>query len=165
MAGRETNKRASAKTREETRRTRTITRAICQASTSRLGNLSVFRRGRRSPREGCEAKVFSAVRAKHNSVGHLLESRRAAATSEIFEAFRHRACRSIEEADVIEREVLAGFSATLESWWSVHGKLGNCHSLIYSRLECWAATVREYCRRGPVDPGLRHNAGHIRLMG
>ena len=119
---------------------------LCQASTSRPGNLRGFRRGRRGPREGCEAKVFSAVRAKHDSVGHLLESRCAAATSEVFEALRHRACRSIEEADVIEREVLAGFSAPSNSFLGVHGKLGRSHSLIYTRLEDWAATVREYCR-------------------
>jgi len=87
--------------------------------------------------------VFSAVRAKHDSVGHLLESRCAAATSEVFEALRHRACHSIEEADVIERENLAGFSAPFNSF---HGKLGNSHSLIYTRLEDLAATVREYCR-------------------
>jgi len=86
-----------------------------QAGTSRPGRLSGFPRGRRGPREGCEAKVFSAIRAKHDPVGHLLESRYAAATSEVFETLRHRAARSIKEADVIEREVLAGFSATLHS--------------------------------------------------
>jgi hypothetical protein len=89
--------------------------------------------------------VFSAVRAKHDSVGHLLESRCAAATSEVFEAFRHRACRSIEEANVIEREVLAGFSAAFNSFWSVHGKLENSHSPIYTRLDDLASRVREYC--------------------
>ena len=92
---------------------------LCQASTSGPGNLSEFRGGRRGPRERCEAKVFSAVRAKHDSVGHLLESRCAAATSEVFEALRHRASRSIEEADVIEREDLAGFSAPLDSFLRV----------------------------------------------
>jgi hypothetical protein len=128
-----------------------------QASTSRPGNLSGFCRGRRGPREGCEAKVFSAVRAKHDSVRHLLESRCAAATSEVFEALRHRVSRSIEEADVIEREVSARFSAPSNSFLGVHGKLGNSHSLIYTRLEDLPATVREYCRRGP---GLCHDAAN-----
>src|SRR5215467_2311159 len=122
-------------------RTRTI-----QAGTSRSRSLSGFPRGRRGPREGCEAKVFSAVRAKHDSVRHLLESRGAAATSEVFEALRHGAARSIEEADVIEREVLAGFSAPFNSLLGVHGKLGNSHCLIYTWLEDLAATVRRYCR-------------------
>ena len=128
---------------------------LCQASTSRPGNLSGFRR--HGPREGCEAKVFSAVRAKHDSVRHLLESRGAAATSEVFEALRHRVSRSIEEADVIEREVSARFSAPSNSFLGVHGKLGNSHSLIYTRLEDLPATVREYCRRGP---GLCHDAAN-----
>ena len=121
---------------------------------------------------GCEAKVFSAVRAKHDSVGHLLESRSAAATSEVFEALRHRAARSIEEADVIERETLAGFSAPFNSFLSVHGKLGNSHRLIYTRLEDLAARVREYCRsddssrvtrlkQGSLTPSLRQTVGMI----
>jgi hypothetical protein len=114
------------------------------------GSLGGFRRGRRGPREGCEAKVFSAVLAEHDSVGHLLESRCAAATSEVLEALRHGLSRSIEEAYVIEGEVLAGSSAPFDSFLSVHGKLGNSHSLIYTRLEDLAATVREYCRLGPA---------------
>jgi len=40
-------------------------------STSRPGSLSGFRR---CSREGRETKVVSAVRAKHDSVGHLLKS-------------------------------------------------------------------------------------------
>ena len=60
--------------------------------------------------------MVSAVRAEHHSVGHLLESRCAAATSEVFEALRERACRSIENVDVIEREGLAGFSAPFDSF-------------------------------------------------
>jgi len=63
--------------------------------------------------------VVSAVQAEHDSVGHLLESRCAAATSEVFEALRERACRSIEDADVIEREDLASFSAPLDSFLRV----------------------------------------------
>ena len=102
--------------------------------------------------------MVSAVQAEHDSVGHLLESRCTAATSEVFEALRHWASRSIEEADVIEREVSAGYSAPSNSFGGIHGKLGNSHSLIYTRLEDLAARVREYCRRGP---GLCHNAGHI----
>ena len=90
--------------------------------------------------------MFSAIRAKHDSVGHLLESRCAGATSEVFEALRHRAARSVEEADVIEREVLAGFSAPFDSFLGVHGKLGNSHCLIYTPLEDLVATVRRYCR-------------------
>jgi len=60
--------------------------------------------------------VVSAVQAEHDSVGHLLESRCAAATGKVFEALRERACRSIEDADVIEREDLAGFSAPFDSF-------------------------------------------------
>ena len=63
--------------------------------------------------------MVSAVQAEHDSVGHLLESRCAAATSEVFEALRERACRSIEDADVIEREDLASFSAPLDSFLRV----------------------------------------------
>jgi hypothetical protein len=63
--------------------------------------------------------VVSAVQAEHDSVGHLLESRCAAATGEVFEALRERACRSIEDADVIEREDLASFSAPLDSFLRV----------------------------------------------
>jgi len=58
--------------------------------------------------------VISAVQAEHDSVGHLLESRYAAATVEVSEALRERECRSIDNADVIEREVLAGFAAPQE---------------------------------------------------
>jgi len=85
-------------------------------STSRPRSLSGLRRGLR---EGLEAKGFSAVPAEHDSVGHLLESRCAATTSEVFEALRERACRSIEDADVIEREDLASFSAPLDSFLRV----------------------------------------------
>jgi len=126
---------------------RTITRTIS-------ASLSGFRR---SPQQGCEAKLFSAVRAQHDSVGHLFESRCATATIEVFEAVRHRASRSIQEADVIEREVLAGFSAPFNSLWSVHGKLRNSHSLLY----------RQFGRFGGKStgvlpgPGLCHEAGHI----
>ena len=60
--------------------------------------------------------MVSAVQAEHDSVGRLLESRYAAATVEMFEALRERACRSIEDADVIEREDLAGFPAPLDSF-------------------------------------------------
>ena len=60
--------------------------------------------------------MVSAVRAEHDSVRHLLEGRCATATSEVFEALRERACRSIEQADVIEREDLAGFAAPLDSF-------------------------------------------------
>jgi len=63
--------------------------------------------------------VVSAVRAEHDSVGHLLECRCTAATSEVLEALRERASRSIEEADVIQREGLAGFAAPLDSYWRV----------------------------------------------
>jgi hypothetical protein len=100
--------------------------------------------------------VVSAAQAEHDSVGHFLESRYAAATVEVFEALRERVCRSVEDADVIEREVLAGFAAPLDSCLlSVHDKLGNSRSLIYSRLEDLAATVREYCPPGDnqIGPG------------
>src|SRR5262249_51249936 len=127
---------------------------LCGTNTDKTGtsghprSLSGFPRGRRGRREGCEAKVFSAVRAKHDSVGHLLESRCAAATSEVFEALRHRASRSIEEADVIESENLAGFSAPFNSSLSVHGKLGKFRSSDIYRLEDLVARVPEYCRPG-----------------
>ena len=80
--------------------------------------------------------MFSAVRAKHDSIGQLLECRCAAATGEVFEALSERACRSIEQADVIEREGLADFAAPLDSFLSVaaHDKLGNSHSLLYSQV-------------------------------
>jgi len=110
-------------------------RRFAEASTSGSRSSCGFRRDRRAPREGREAKLFSAGRAKHDSVGHLLECRCAAATIEVLEALRHRASRSIEEADVIEREVLASFSAPLDSLLGVHNKLGNRHSLIYSQVE------------------------------
>ena len=112
--------------------------------------------------ERLEAKVVCAVSAEHDSVGHLLESRCAGATSKVFEALRERACRSIEDADVIEREVLAGLAAPLDSCLlSVHNKLGNSHSLIYSRLEDLAATVREYCRLGPGRVPRRRSIQHF----
>lgn len=80
--------------------------------------------------------MVSAVLAEHNSVGQLLESRCAAATSKVLEALRERASRSIEEADVIERESLAGFAAPFDSFLSIaaHDKLGNSHSLLYSQI-------------------------------
>jgi hypothetical protein len=141
---------------------RTITRTISGHPLS----LSGLHRGRRGPREGCEAKVFSAVRAKHDSVGQLLECRCAAATGEVFEALRHRAGRSIKQADVIEREILAGFSAPFNS---SHGKLGNSHILIYTGLEHLAARVREYCPvavagpvAGPCPLNLTINANSLR---
>lgn len=81
--------------------------------------------------------MFSAGRAKHDSVGHLLEGRCAATTSEVLETLRERAPRSVEEADVIEREGLSDFPAPLDSFLSVHNKLGNSHSLVYTRLEDW----------------------------
>jgi hypothetical protein len=59
--------------------------------------------------------MVSAVQAEHDSIGHLLESRCAAATSKVFEALRERARRSIEDADVIERENLAGLAAPLDA--------------------------------------------------
>ena len=151
-------------------RSRTITRTIWSEryKYSRPGRLRGFRLGHW---EGLEAKVVSAVPAEHDSVGHLLESRCAGATSEVFEALRERACRSIEDADVIEREVLAGLAAPLNSCLlSVHNKLGNSHSLKYSRLEDLAATVREYCllfaeihgaNGKRIGPGLCHGDGNI----
>ena len=89
----------------------------------------------RGRREGWEAKLVSAPPAEHDSVGRLLESRCAAATSEVYEALRERACRSIEDADVIERKGLAGFAAAFDSCLGVvvHDKLGNSHSLLYSQ--------------------------------
>ena len=68
--------------------------------------------------------MISAVQAEHDSVGHLLESRYAAATVEVSEALRERERRSIDNADVIEREVLAGFAAPLDSYLRVaaHGR-------------------------------------------
>ena len=71
--------------------------------------------------------MFSAVRAKHDSIGHFLESRCAATTSEVFEALRERACRSIEDADVIERKGFVGLAAPFDSYLcvAVHDKLGN----------------------------------------
>jgi len=92
---------------------------------------------RRGLRERWEAKEVSAVLAEHDSVRHLLESRCAAATSKVLEALRERASRSIEEADVIQREDLADFAAPFDSFLSVaaHDKLGNSHSLLYSQVE------------------------------
>jgi len=114
---------------------RTITRtnsANQTVSSSRPRSLSGFRRGRRGPREGWVAKVVSASPAEHDSVGRLLESRYAAATSEVLEALRERASRSIEDADVIERKGLSGFAAPFDSYLGVaaHDKLGNSHSLL-----------------------------------
>jgi hypothetical protein len=115
-------------------RSRTVTRTILahqalspfgqtgllvEVTASRPRSLSGFPRGRRGLRERLEAKVVSAVRAEHDSVGHLLECRCTAATSEVLEALRERASRSIEEADVIQREGLAGFAAPLDSYWRV----------------------------------------------
>src|SRR4030095_2058682 len=97
-----------------------------------------------------------------------LESRYAAATVEVSEALRERECRSIDNADVIEREVLAGFAAPLDSYLRVaaHGRArkletastGSTPGIIcgaglafarawYSWLEGLAATVRKYCLR------------------
>jgi len=110
--------------------------------------------------------VVSAVQAQHDSVGHLLEGRCAAATGEVFKALRERVRRSIEDADVIERKDLAGFSAPLDSFLRVdaHDRtrkrrgqgvlrvsfVGRVDPALararYSRLEGLAATVREYCR-------------------
>jgi hypothetical protein len=139
-------------------------RLLVEVSTSRPRSLSGFRRVRRGPRKG-EAKVISAVQAEHDSVGHLLESRYAAATVEVSEALRERECRSIDNADVIEREVLAGFAAPLDSYLRVaaHGRArkletastGSTPGIIcgaglafarawYSWLEGLAATVRKY---------------------
>lgn len=100
---------------------RTITRTIsAHRALSRPRSLSKFRRG---PRKG-EAKVISAAQAEHDSIRHLLESRYAAATVEVSEALRERVCRSIDNADVIEREVLAGLAAPLDSYLRVaaHGR-------------------------------------------
>ena len=109
---------------------------LVEVSTSRPGSLSGFRRGRRGPRPGREAKVFCAVRAKHDSVGHFLESRSAATTTEVFEALRERASGSVEDADVIERRGLADFAAPLDSFLSVAAldKFGDSHSLLYSQV-------------------------------
>jgi len=114
--------------------------------------------------------VISAGHAEHDSVRHLLESRYAAATVEVSEALRERVCRSIDNADVIEREVLAGFAAALDSYLRVaaHGRTrkletastGSTPCIIcgaglalaiawYSWLEGLAATVRKYCRLRP----------------
>jgi hypothetical protein len=142
-------------------------RLLVEVSTSRPRSLSGFRRVRHGPRKG-EAKVISAVQAEHDSVGHLLESRYAAATVEVSEALRERECRSIDNADVIEREVLAGFAAPLDSYLRVaaHGRARKLETAStgstpgiscgaglafarawYSWLEGLAATVRKYCRR------------------
>ena len=77
--------------------------------------------------------MVCAVQAEHDSVGHLLESRYAAATVEVFEALRERACRSIEDADVIEREDLAGFSAPLDSFLCVAAHEPNMSRLAVRR--------------------------------
>ena len=112
-------------------RSRTITRTISahqalspfgqlgllvEVSTSRPRSLSKFRRGCRGRREGLEPKAVCAVRAEHDSVSRLLESRYARAAIEGFEALRERISRSIEDADVIEREDLASFAAPLDSY-------------------------------------------------
>jgi hypothetical protein len=105
--------------------------------------------------------VVSAVQAEHDSVGHLLESRCAAATSEVFEALRERACRSIEDADVIERKGLAGFAAPFDSYLgvAVHDQLGNCHSLLFSQSGRFAGKSTRVLP-GP-GPGLCHDVGHV----
>ena len=153
-------------------------RLLVGVSTSRPRSLSGFRRVRRGPRKG-EAKVITAVQAEHDSVGHLLESRYAAATVEVAEALRERDCRSIDNAHVIEREVLAGFAAPLDSYLRVAGhdrarkletaSTGSTPGIIrgaglafarawYSWLEGLAATVRKYCRRPrPVRFRFRRN--------
>ena len=120
---------------------------LVDVNISRPRSLSRFCRGRRGPREGWEAQEFSAAPAEHDPVGHLLEGRCAAATSKVLEALRQRACRSIEDADVIERKGLAGFAAPFDSYLgvAVHDKLGNSHSLLYSQSGRLAARVREYC--------------------
>jgi hypothetical protein len=103
--------------------------------------------------------VVSAAPAEHDSVGHLLESRCAAATSEVFEALRERACGSIEDADVIERKGLAGFAAPFDSYLgvAVHDQFGNCHSLLYSQSGRFGGKSTGVLPR----PGLCHDAGHI----
>ena len=145
---------------------RTITRTISARptgeliSTSRPRSLSGFRGGRGGPREEWEAKVVSAAPAEHDSVGRLLESRCAAATSEVYEALRERACRSIEDADVIERKGLAGFAAPFDSYLgvAVHDKLGNSHSLLYSQSGRFGGKSTGVL---PGGPGLCHDTGHI----
>ena len=123
--------------------------------------------------------MISAGHAEHDSVRRLLESRYAAATVEVSEALRERVCRSIDNADVIEREVLAGFAAPLDSYLRIaaHGRArkletastGSTPGIIcgvglafarawYSWLEGLAARVRKYCGPGP---GLCHDADHI----
>ena len=138
---------------------------LFEVSTSRPGGLSGFRRGRCGPREGRKAKVFSAVRAKHDSVGHLLESRCAATTTEVFEALRERASGSVEDADVVERGGLADFAAPLDSFLSVaaHDKLGESHSLLYSQVGRFGGkstgVLPGLARPGiGPGPGLRHDA-------
>ena len=86
----------------------------------------------RGPREGWEAKAVSAARAEHDSVGHLLESRCTAATSEVFETLRERAGRPVEDADVIERKSLVGLAAPFNSYLgvAVHDKVENFHILL-----------------------------------
>ena len=114
------------------------------------GSLRGFRRGRRGPREWREAKVFSAFRAKHDSVGHLLESRCAATTTEVLEALCERASRSVEDADVIERGGLADFATPLDSFLSVaaHENLGESHSLLYSQVGRFGGKSTGVLRRG-----------------
>jgi hypothetical protein len=138
-------------------RTSTRTNSAHQAvSSSGPRSLSGFRRSRRGPREGWEAKVVSAPPAEHDSVGRLLESRYAAATSEVYEALRERACRSIEEADVIERKGLAGFAAPFDSYLgvAVHDKLGNSHSLLYRQVGRFGGKSTEVL---PGGIGLCHD--------
>ena len=115
---------------------------LVEVSTSRPRSLSKFRRGCRGPREGLEPKAVCAVRAEHDSVSHLLESRYARAAIEVFEALRERVSRSIEDADVIEREDLASFAAPLDSYYGVASHNRAC----CSGWEGLAARVREYCR-------------------
>ena len=109
--------------------------------------------------------MVSAVPAEHDSVGYLLESRYAAATVEVFEALRERACRSIEDADVIEREDLAGFSAPLDSFlrvaahepgiagWKVSGNSTNLVVIPGSGQTVHSKTI---CERLPYRQTLSH---------
>ena len=105
--------------------------------------------------------MVSAAPAEHDSVGRLLESRCAAATSEVYEALRERACRSIEDADVIERKGLAGFAAPFDSYLgvAVHDKLGNSHSLLYSQSGRFGGKSTGVLPG--LGPGLCHDVVHI----
>jgi hypothetical protein len=61
-----------------------------------------------------EEEVDRAAPAEQDSVGPLLESRRAVAAGVVLEAMRERACCSVG-ADVIEGKAQASFSAPAES--------------------------------------------------